>query len=77
MLNFTNNDFLDDINFGLPESFQLDNEMSGLYNDIPNLSNQTELIFKLAPVEENEKFVLQKGNNHSWICLQGRNSNCS
>jgi len=63
MLNFTSDDFLDDINFGMPESFQLNNELEGLYTDIPNFNNQSELIFKLAPVEENEKFVSHLKDN--------------
>ena len=57
MLNFTSEEFLDDINFGLPESFQLDNDISGVYNDSINFDNQSDFIFKLAPCEDNEKFV--------------------
>ena len=63
MLNFTSDDFLDDINFGMPESFQLENDLEGLYTDMPNFNNQAELIFKLAPVEENEKFVSHLKDN--------------
>lgn len=59
MLKYTTDDFLDDLDFGIPESFKFEkNDMfDNIVDDMPNFENQTELIFKLAPVEENEKFV--------------------
>jgi 20S proteasome subunit beta 5 len=51
---FTNTDFLDDLCFGCSETFKPDFESQ---IDIPTMDNQTELIFKLAPCEENSKFV--------------------
>ena len=47
---FTNDDFLDDLNFGSSESFDY---LS------PKLNNtvETDLIMKLAPIEEPEGFV--------------------
>lgn len=57
MLNYTCDDFLDDINFGMPSSFKAQDDYESLVNDLPSMENQTELIFKLAPVAENEKFV--------------------
>jgi 20S proteasome subunit beta 5 len=58
MLKFSD-DFLDDLNFGLPDTFALDKfgKQDNLLEDIPSFQNQTDLIFKLAPVEENHKFV--------------------
>lgn len=53
---FTNDDFMDDINFGSSDSLK-GNLYEEMANDIPNMSNQTELIFKLAPCEDNNKFV--------------------
>lgn len=57
MLNFTSDDFLDDINFGLSSSFKPEEDFEMMCEDSPNTDNQTELIFKLAPIEDNEKFV--------------------
>jgi 20S proteasome subunit beta 5 len=57
MLNYTSNDFLDDINFGLPSSFKPQDDYESMVSEMPSMENQTELIFKLAPVAENEKFV--------------------
>ncbi len=57
MLNYTSDDFLDDLNFGMPSSFQTQDDFEALCQDMPSMENPTELIFKLAPVEENEKFV--------------------
>jgi 20S proteasome subunit beta 5 len=63
MLNFTSDEFLDDINYGLPETFQFENDVSGVYNDSINFDNQSDFIFKLAPVEDNEKFVSKLKDN--------------
>ena len=57
MINFTSDDFLDDLNFGLPSTFKPQDDFEHMLEDMPNINNQTELIFKLAAVEENEKFV--------------------
>ena len=57
MINFTSDDFLEDLNFGLPSTFKPQDDFEHMLEDMPNLNNQTELIFKLAAVEENEKFV--------------------
>ena len=57
MLNYTCDDFLEDINFGMPSSFKPQDNFEALVQDLPSMENQTELIFKLAPVAENEKFV--------------------
>jgi 20S proteasome subunit beta 5 len=58
MFNF-NDDFLDDLDFGLPDSFKP--ESSSLYEeivkDLPSETTSTEFIFKLANVEDNEKYV--------------------
>jgi len=63
MLNFTSDEFLDDINFGLPSSFKQGDDYENLVDEMPNMDNQTELIFKLAPVEDNEKFVSRLKEN--------------
>lgn len=57
MLKFTSDDFLEDMNFGLPSSFMSSDNFENMIEDLPNVESETELIFKLAPVEENEKFV--------------------
>jgi 20S proteasome subunit beta 5 len=57
MMNFTNDDFLDDINFGMSDSFKMDNFYENYTKELPNQDNMTELIFKLAPCEENNTFV--------------------
>lgn len=56
MMKQTTDDFLEDLNFGMPESFS-QNEISEIYGELPNESNQTDMIFKLAPVENNYQFV--------------------
>jgi 20S proteasome subunit beta 5 len=63
MLNYTSDDFLDDINFGLPSSFKAQDDFNSLAEELPSMDNQTDLIFKLAPVEENEKFVQRLKEN--------------
>ena len=57
MLNYTSDDFLDDINFGMPSCFKPQDNFEALCQDFPSMENSNELIFKLAPVAENEKFV--------------------
>lgn len=57
MLNFTSEEFLDDINFGLSDSFKPEINVETLCEEFPNQDNLTELIFKLAPVDNNENFV--------------------
>lgn len=56
MLNFSD-DFLDDLDFGLPNSFKPDDLYENMTMDIPSEDNQCQLIFKLANMEGNEKFV--------------------
>ena len=63
MLNFTSDDFLDDVNFGLPSSFKCQDDFDNLVEDMPTMDNQTDLIFKLADVEENQKFVTKLKEN--------------
>lgn len=63
-MSFTNLDFLDDVDFGLPSSFKENNiNFDTLTQDLPTNENMTELIFKLAPIEENEKFVSNLKND--------------
>jgi 20S proteasome subunit beta 5 len=50
-------DFLDNPDFGIPSTFSQDNNYENIVDGFPNLGNNTELIFKLAPVEGNEKYV--------------------
>jgi 20S proteasome subunit beta 5 len=57
MLNYTSDDFLEDVNFGLPNSFKMNENFDSLVEDFQSFDNQSDLIFKLAPVEGNEKFV--------------------
>lgn len=57
MLKITNDDFLNDLDFGIPSSFRTDDNFENILEDLPSFENPTELIFKLAPVEENEKFI--------------------
>jgi len=52
-MEFASMDFLDDIDFGLPESFV--NVNQGLEDN--EIINQTEINIKLAPCEDNEKFI--------------------
>ena len=52
-MEFTSLDFLDDINFGLPESFL--QESQGIESE--DIYSHSEVILKLAPCEENEKFI--------------------
>ena len=63
-MNFTNDDFLEDLDFGLPSSFK-DNEVDfdQMCENLPTNENMTELIFRLAPCEENEKFVSNLKND--------------
>lgn len=64
MLSFTNDDFLDDIDFGLPSSFKEENmDLPDFCRDIPTENDYTEFIFKLAPCVENEKFVANLKND--------------
>jgi 20S proteasome subunit beta 5 len=52
-MEFASMDFLDDIDFGLPESFV--NVNQGFEDN--EMINQTEINIKLAPCEDNEKFI--------------------
>lgn len=52
-MEFASMDFLDDIDFGLPESFV--NVNQGFEDN--EIINQTEINIKLAPCEDNEKFI--------------------
>lgn len=62
-MDYSSSDFMDDLNYGLPDSFKPDDMYDNITKDLPNFQNQTELIFKLAPVEENEKFVTRLKND--------------
>lgn len=56
-MNF-DNDFNDDLDFGLPSFYDKYSENNKQNeNDIPNENNSCNLIFKLANVENNSKFV--------------------
>jgi len=60
----TNDDFLDDLDFGLPSSFQESNDdFEGMCQELPTSDNMCDLIFRLAPVEGNEKFVSNLKND--------------
>jgi 20S proteasome subunit beta 5 len=56
MMNF-NDDFLDDLNFGMSDSFKMDDFYENYTKDLPSEDNQTELIFKLAQCDDNNAFV--------------------
>ncbi len=62
-MNFTSDEFLDDLNFGLPSSFRPIDDFDSMVDELPNMDTQTELIFRLAPVEENQKFVSKLKEN--------------
>jgi 20S proteasome subunit beta 5 len=56
-MNFTNDDFLEDLDFGSSDSFKMDNFYENYTKELPNMDNQTELIFKLAECDHNNEFV--------------------
>lgn len=61
---YTNDDFLEDLDFGLPSSFQDScDDFEGICQELPTSDNMCELIFRLAPVEGNEKFVSNLKND--------------
>jgi 20S proteasome subunit beta 5 len=61
---YTNDDFLEDLDFGLPSSFQeSDDNFEGICQELPTSDNMCDLIFRLAPVEGNEKFVSNLKND--------------
>lgn len=56
MFSFTNDDFLDDLNFGCAESFKIP-ENKFHEEDFPSHDNQTDLIMRLAQCDDNQNFV--------------------
>ena len=63
-MQFTNDDFLEDLDFGLPSTFKENNlEIENLCSTLPTNDNMCELIFRLAPCADNEKFVSNLKND--------------
>jgi len=62
-MNYTNDDFLDDLNFGCPNSF-INTDLMGVTNEFSNITEQTgDLIFQLANCPDNENFIQNMKTN--------------
>ncbi len=63
MLNITNDNFLDDLDFGFSSSFKPEDNYQNITEDMPTTQNSTEFIFKLAPTDDNHNFVSNLKND--------------